>query len=95
MTAHVKYLASRRRDLQERCALQRQQLGQLSREVETRLVFADRMLGIAMFVAQRPIIIIAAVAGTLLLGPWRVLRWVSHGAILLSAARKVQQLIRW
>jgi YqjK-like protein len=93
MKVHAKHLARKRYDLQMRCALQRQQLGHVGREIEARLATADRVIGFASAIAKQPIILIAAVAGTLILGPWRVLRWASHGALLFSAARKVQQLI--
>jgi hypothetical protein len=93
MKVHAKHLARKRRDLQVRCAMQRQEAGHLGSQIEAQLVIADRVIGIASIVTKRPVIVFAAIAGTLLLGPWRILRWASHGALLFTAARKVQQFI--
>ena len=93
MKVHAKHLARKRRDLQVRCALQRQEMGHLGNQIEAQLATTDRVIGIASTVVKHPVILVAAFAGTMILGPWRIVKWVSQGALLFSMARRVQQLI--
>jgi len=86
-------LAQKRIDLSARCALQRQQVAQLTRHIETRLGTADRVINVVSSITQSPLVMIAATAATFFLGPWRVMRWVGQGMVLFKVARKLQQLI--
>ena len=86
-------LAEQRRHLQMRCALQRQELAHLANDIEARLVTADRVIDVASSIARNPIALIAVIAGTLILGPWRIMKWVSQGALLFNVARRVQELV--
>jgi hypothetical protein len=85
-------LAQQRHDLQLQCALQRQQLSHLVIDIESRLVTADRVLNVVSIVTRNPVVILAATAGTLFLRPWRIMKWVTQGAMLFSVVRRAQQL---
>jgi hypothetical protein len=37
-------------------------------------------------------VILAATVGTILLKPWRIMKWVTQGAMLFSVVRRAQQL---
>ena len=93
MTSHTRLLAQKRRDLQLRCALQRQEVAHLSGDIEARLAGADRVLGFVNAVAKQPAILLVGLVGALWLGPWRTLRWATQGAFLFSAYRKVRQFL--
>ncbi len=86
-------LAIKRRELQLRCALQRYEIAELSHDFEARLTGVGRVIDIAISVAKHPIAILAAFAGAIFIGPWRIIRWVSRGAMLFNVARQVQRLI--
>lgn len=85
-------LAQQRHDLQLQCALQRQQLTHLVTDIESRLVTADRVLNVVSIVTRNPFVILAATVGTILLKPWRIMKWVTQGAMLFSVVRRAQQL---
>ena len=93
MKVHADQLAHKRRELQLRCDLQRHQIAQLGGDIEARLAGVDRVIRFARNIADRPILVVAAAAGALLLGPWRILRWASRGAVVYSAVRNVQRLL--
>jgi hypothetical protein len=85
-------LAQKRSDLQMRCALQRQQLAHLVGDIETRLVTTDRVIDVVSTLARNPIVLLSVIAGTIMLGPWRIMKWVSQGVLLFNIAKRVQQL---
>jgi hypothetical protein len=89
----VEQLAQKRHDLQLQCALQRQELAHLVTDIESRLVTADRVLNVVSIVTRNPFAIIAAIAGTIFLRPWRILKYVTQGAMLFSVVRRVQQIL--
>ena len=86
-------LAQKRRDLRMQCALQRQQLAHLASDIEARLVTTDRVIDVIAGVARNPLALIAVIAGTLMIGPWRMMKWASQGALLFKIGRRVQQWI--
>jgi hypothetical protein len=43
-------------------------------------------------VTRSPIAILAVVAGTVFLRPWRLMKWATQGAVLFNMAKRVQQL---
>jgi hypothetical protein len=79
----------KRRSLQQRCALQRQQVAFMTAAIEARLAPADRFFDLASGIAKNPLVVVGAIAGTLMIGPWRVIRWASQGMLLLKIARKL------
>jgi hypothetical protein len=88
----VEQLEQKRHDLQLQCALQRQQLTHLVTDIESRLVTADRVLNVVSIVTRNPFVILAAIAGTVLLKPWRILKYVTQGAMLFGMVRRAQQM---
>jgi len=88
----VEQLAQKRHNLQMHCALQRQQLTQLVTDIESRLVTADRVLNVVSIVTRNPLAILAVVAGTVILRPWRIMKWATQGAMLFSIVRRAQQI---
>jgi predicted dithiol-disulfide oxidoreductase (DUF899 family) len=93
MTSRAEQLAYQRRELQLRCALQRQQIAFLAQNIEGQLVTADRVFSVVSTVARSPLAILAVITGTMVLGPWRIFKWVSQGAVLFNLAKRVQHLI--
>ncbi len=97
MSPRIEQLAQKRRDLQLRCAFQRQEVAQLTAQIEAKLVTADRVIEVVTGVAKSPLMLIAISAGAMFVGPWRLLRWVSQGSLLFSllfsGARKIHQLV--
>jgi hypothetical protein len=86
-------LAQRRRDLRTRCELQRQQALFLCGHIESKLTAADHAVDVVTGIAKNPLLLVAAIAGTMILGPWRIMRWVGQGAMLYNVFRKVRALI--
>jgi YqjK-like protein len=86
-------LAQKRQRLQLQCALQRQELAHLANDIEARLVSTDRVIDVVSSVVRNPAALIAVIAGTLILGPWRIMKWVSQGAMLFNLAKRVQQWV--
>ena len=86
-------LAQKRRHLQVQCALQRRHLAYLANDIEARLVTADRVIDVVSRIARNPIALIAVLAGTLIIGPWRITKWVSQGALIFKIAKRVQRLV--
>ena len=93
MASRLEQLAQRQRDLQLKCALQRQHMTYLTQDIEERLVGTDRVLNVAGFVLKNPTLLVGTLAFTLIAGPWRIFKWVSKGAMLWSLAHKVRLLL--
>ena len=93
MNVRARLLEEKRRDLQQRCELQRHQVAQLTASIETRLAIVDRVVSATSSIANRPLLILGGIAGLVFIGRWRLLRWASHGAIVIATARKVRQLL--
>jgi hypothetical protein len=93
MTSRAEQLAYKRRSLQLRCALQRQQVSFMTAAIEGQLGTADRVFSIASAVGKNPLFVVAALTGAMMIGPWRLLRWASQGALLFNVARKILRLI--
>lgn len=88
----VQQLAQRRRDLQAECALQRMQLAHEANDIESQLAIVDRIARIVTFV-RHPLAISALIAGTASIGPWRLAKWVSRGAVILNVALRARKLL--
>jgi hypothetical protein len=89
MSDRGEILATRRRALQLRCAIERQELGHRHADIESRLSSVDRVVDIARNVARHPLWVGAAVMGVAMIGPVKILRWITRGAFFWSAARRV------
>jgi hypothetical protein len=92
MASRAQQLGAKKAELQTQCALQRQQLANLSAQVEARLSGADFALDLAFKAARNPIVLVAGIAGLLIIGPWRIMRWVGQAVTaykLLGIARRL------
>ncbi|HYM34649.1 MAG TPA: YqjK family protein [Steroidobacteraceae bacterium] len=92
MKSTAKQLAMRRQELLALGEQQRLQLVAQGNDVEMRLTNIDRVIDVVRSFATRPIVLIAAAAGAILLGPRRILTWVSRGAMFLTMFRKLREL---
>jgi len=89
VSSRAEMLAAKRRSLQLRCAIERQEIRFLHADVEARLQGADRILDIARGVVKHPLLIGATVLGVALIGPFKILRWASQSVLLWSASRRL------
>lgn len=85
-------LAARHSNLRLRAAVQRRQLGSSMDEIEHHLSGLDRGLGSAQRLLKNPAVLIGGVAVVALIGPKRLMRWVSRGALIYSTARRFIRL---
>lgn len=89
MISRSQQLAAKRQALQLRCALQRQQVAFQTATIEAGLGPLDRLIGTVTGVAKNPVAIVAAVAGFVMLKPWRLLKFAGQGWLWFSLAKKV------
>ena len=87
-------LAYRRVRLRAQCAMERRQLGGDARAIETELHGVDRTIQLMRSIASKPVLITGAIAVLALIGPKRVLRWISQGALYYSTAKRIAGLFR-
>jgi len=87
-------LIQKRQQLLLQSALQRQQLSFLNADIEARLATADRVVDVVTAVARNPAVAVGVVAGAMILGPWRIMKWVSRGALLFGVVNKLRALTR-
>jgi len=89
VTSRAEELASKRRSLQQRCAVQRRELGRASLALEDRLATVDRGILVVRRLVASPIIVVAAIALVAFAGPARLLRWTSQALLLRSVLKRV------
>lgn len=87
-------LAYRRARLRAQCAVQRRQLGENARAIESELQGIDRTIHMVRSVLSKPALITASVALLTFIGPRRVVRWIGQGALYYSTARRMVGLLR-
>jgi hypothetical protein len=85
-------LAAKHSNLRLRAAVQRRELGTTMNEIEHQLSGVDRGLARATRVLRNPAVIVGGVAIVALVGPKRLMRWVTKGALLYSTAKRFIQL---
>jgi hypothetical protein len=88
VSERARELAQKRAALQARCAVQREELAELSYFLEMRLSRVDRAVYLVRRALSAPILIGVAVTIGLLFGPRRLIRLASRGAFLVSMARR-------
>jgi len=89
VSSRAELLAEKRRALQLRCALEREEIRHRHADVEAQLRTADRVIDMARGVIKHPLLIGAALVGVTVIGPFKILRWVSQSVFLWSAARRL------
>lgn len=87
-------LAAKHSNLRLRAAVQRRALGSTMSEIEHHLGGLDRGLGAAQRLLKNPAVLIGGVAVVALIGPKRLIRWVSRGALIYTTARRFMRLRR-
>jgi hypothetical protein len=94
MSERFNQLATHHSNLRVRCALQRELLGQTADQIENRLSGVDRTVAIVRGLARKPALVVAGIALVALIGPARLLRLASRGAVFYSTARRVMRAVR-
>lgn len=87
-------LVARHSNLRLRAAVQRRELGATMSEIERHLSGLDRGIGAAQRLIKNPVVIAGGVALVALVGPKRLVRWASRGALIYSTARRFIRLRR-
>lgn len=85
-------LAAKHANLRLRAAVQRRELGTQVHEIEHQLSGLDRGIERATRVLKNPAVIIGGVAIVAMVGPKRLMRWFTKGAVLYSTAKRVMRL---
>ncbi|HLS82276.1 MAG TPA: YqjK family protein [Steroidobacter sp.] len=89
MSKRFDQLTARHRELRQRVALQRGDLALAAQDVRRRLHTVDRGVNALRSLARNPLVIAAGLAAVALIGPRRMVRWASHGALLASTAQRL------
>jgi YqjK-like protein len=87
-------LAAKHSNLRLRAAVQRRALGSTMNEIEHQLSGFDRGIERATRVLKNPAVIIGGVALVAMVGPKRLMRWATKGAVLYSTAKRLLRLRR-
>lgn len=85
-------LTTKHSNLRLRAAVQRRALGSTMNEIEHHLSGLDRGLGAAHRALKNPAVLIGGVAVVALIGPKRLMSWVSRGALIYTTARRFMRL---
>ena len=89
MSSRAELLAEKRRILQLRCAVEREELRYRHAEVDARLRSVDRAINLARGVVRHPVLIGGIMLGVAFIGPFKVLRWAGQSVFLWSALRRL------
>lgn len=92
MSERFNQLAAKHSNLRLRAAMQRRALGSSMDEIEHHLSGVDRGLGVAQRWVKNPLVLIGGVAVVALIGPKRMMGWVSRGALIYTTARRFIRL---
>lgn len=92
MSERFNQLAAKHSNLRLRAAMQRRALGSSMDEIEHHLSGVDRGLGAAQRWVKNPLVLIGGVAVVALIGPKRMMGWVSRGALIYTTARRFIRL---
>lgn len=85
-------LVAKHSNLRLQAAVQRRELGATMHDIEHHLSGLDRGIGIAQRFMKNPAVIAGGVALVALVGPKRLVRWASRGALIYSTARRFIRL---
>lgn len=87
-------LAQKRSALRTHCAIQRAELARHAGQIEACLGPVDRGINMVKHYATQPLLVIGGVALIATLGPRRLVRWMSRGAVFVTAGRRLMRLLR-
>ena len=85
-------LAAKHSNLRLRAAVQRRELGSTMHEIEHQLSGVDRGIARTTRLLKNPAVIIGGVAIVAIVGPKRLMRWATKGALLYSTAKRFLRL---
>jgi hypothetical protein len=85
-------LAAKHNNLRLRAAVQRRELGGMMNDIEHQLSGVDRGIARATRVLRNPAVIVGGVALIAMVGPKRLMRWLTKGAVLYSTAKRFIRL---
>jgi hypothetical protein len=94
VSARVRQLLERERQLQERCGAQRTNIAREIDSIEKRFVRFDRMAGMARSALLHPALIAGGIVALLTIGKLRGMRLVGRVYLLVTAARRLVQTVR-
>ncbi len=94
MSTRTRELDERRKQLQLRCAMQRQHFASEVQGIERSLQTVDRIAGVARRVLGEPLVIAGLLTGAVVIGPSRLLRTMSRGLLLAAALQRLWRLWR-
>jgi hypothetical protein len=77
-----------------RCAMERQLLADQSAQVERKLDTADRVLGVATLLTRNPLILAGGLAGLVVAGPWRLIRWATQGIVIVKIILRLRSWLQ-
>lgn len=87
-------LAAKHSSLRLRSAVQRQQLGETMNEIEHQLSGVDRGIARTTRVLKNPAVIVGGIAIVAMVGPKRLVRLLTRGAVIYSTAKRLMRLRR-
>ena len=87
-------LRRRRLALQEVSAAQRDLVAQSASVLAAKCVVLDRAVAVARSAVMRPLVLGSVLALALVVGPRKVLGWVTRGAALVGLARRLTAALR-
>ncbi|MET0534430.1 MAG: YqjK family protein [Steroidobacter sp.] len=87
-------LAAKHSNLRLRAAVQRRELGSTMNDIEHQLSGFDRGISTATRVLKNPAVIVGGVALVAMVGPKRLMRWATKGALVYSTAKRLLRLRR-
>jgi hypothetical protein len=87
-------LVAKHSNLRLRAAVQRRELGASMDDIEHHLSGLDRGIGVAQRFIKNPAVIVGGVALVALIGPKRLVRWASRGALIYSTTKRFMRLRR-
>ena len=87
-------LAAKHSSLRLRSSVQRRQLGETMDEIEHQLSGLDRGIARTTRVLKNPAVIVGGVALVAMVGPKRLVRLLTRGALIYSTAKRFLRLRR-
>lgn len=93
MITRLDRLARKRRALLRRSECLRRRAVELAVGIETRLLSFERIAAVVARSAKHPLVPLAVIAGLMLIGPRRALRWIGRGLIAFDVMRRVRALL--
>lgn len=94
MSERFNQLTSKHRALQTRSAMQRRALGAIASEIETNLSGVDRGVNAVRGFVRHPAVLVGVLGAVAVIGPRRLVGYLSRGALLWATARNLLRATR-